>query len=60
MTAFEIDGLSNHARHIADLARKLGLTVTKSGRVWRVFGNGVDIQCASLALIRPDELRPYR
>jgi hypothetical protein len=35
-----------------------GLTITHTGRVYRIIGRGVDIACIDLAIIKPGELNP--
>ena len=60
MTAYELEGLSKSARRIAEQAQRLGLSIIREGRVWRIFGNGIDIRTTRLDFVRPDELRPDR
>lgn len=45
---------------ILDLIEQRGLTLTQSGKVWRIRGFGVHIDTTDLRTVTPDQLRPYQ
>lgn len=49
-----------HGTHIRNLIEQRGLTLTQSGKVWRIRGFGVDISTTDLKTVTPDQLRPYQ
>lgn len=42
---------------LADIAR-LGLRCDRQGSIWRVYGRGVDVKTADIALLQPQDLKP--